>query len=167
MKIQISVRFRAVWSRSSLSTLRAFASLIIQNVSSEKILFRLCESEGWSESSLGDGTFYLLLKYVQTHISNDAFSYAPFVLYKIYWIGCGWDWALRSTWNWPFHAIRNQYMRYNTCISLLPCSTSLCLAFTSPLMICPDMVFDLSWLGVLLLCRCRSQASKIHLWTSD
>ena len=49
---QISLRIRAVFSESSLSAWRDFPSLIIQ-IRPVKILIRLRECAGWSESSLG------------------------------------------------------------------------------------------------------------------
>ena len=52
---QISLRIRAVWSEPSLSSCRNFSSLAIQKSlnRSVKVLIRLRECAGWSESSLG------------------------------------------------------------------------------------------------------------------
>ena len=51
-KTRISLRIRTVWSDSSLSACRHLASLAIQTAP-VKILIRLRECAGWSESSLG------------------------------------------------------------------------------------------------------------------
>ena len=51
-KTQISLRIRTVWSEPSMSACRNFPSLSIQNTP-VKILIRLRECAGWSESSLG------------------------------------------------------------------------------------------------------------------
>ena len=51
-KTQISLRIRAVWLESSLSAWRNIVSLAIRNAP-VKILIRLCECAGWSDSPLG------------------------------------------------------------------------------------------------------------------
>ena len=51
-KTQISLRIRAVWSESSLPAWRNFASLL-SKMRQVKIMIRLRECAGWSESLLG------------------------------------------------------------------------------------------------------------------
>ena len=79
-KTQISLRVRAVWSESSLSTWRNFVSLAIQNAPM-KILMRLCECAGWSESSLGAD----FRRYVYLRCGSDVLAVE---MLKVCLLGC-------------------------------------------------------------------------------